>query len=109
MTCDGDVGHRSTMENNTCPSSESATVPSIGLAFVQDRNPLSALSTRELDVVQELVNGRSTDSAAAVLYISRHTFRTHVKNISRKLNTHSSLELVSLAVEHGMRPSRLIA
>lgn len=73
------------------------------------RNPLSALSAREIDVVQELVDGHSTDSAAAALYISRHTFRTHLKNISRKLDTHSSLELVSLAVEHGMRPSRLIA
>lgn len=73
------------------------------------RNPLDSLSTREFDVVQQLVDGHSTDVGAAALYISRHTFRTHVKNISRKLNTHSSLELVSLAVECGMRPSRLIA
>lgn len=73
------------------------------------RNPLAALSAREIDVVQQLVDGHSTDAAAAALFISRHTFRTHVKNISRKLDTHSSLELVSLAVEFGMRPSRLIA
>jgi DNA-binding CsgD family transcriptional regulator len=73
------------------------------------RSPLAALSVRELDVVQELVDGHSTDAAAARLYISRHTFRTHLKNISRKLDTHSSLETVSLAVEHGMRPSRLVA
>lgn len=73
------------------------------------RNRLATLSARELDVVQQLVDGHSTDEAAAALYISRHTFRTHVKNIFRKLGTHSSLELVSLAVECGMRPSRLIA
>jgi len=73
------------------------------------RNPLASLSAREIDVVQQLVDGHSTDAAAAALYISRHTVRTHVKNISRKLDTHSSLELVSLAVEFGMRPSRLIA
>ena len=73
------------------------------------RNPLATLSNREIDVVQELVDGRSTDAAADRLFISRHTFRTHLKNISRKLNTHSSLETVSLAVEHGMRPSRLMA
>jgi DNA-binding CsgD family transcriptional regulator len=72
-------------------------------------NPLSTLSAREIDVVQQLVDGHSTDAASAALFISRHTFRTHVKNISRKLDTHTSLELVSLAVEYGMRPSRLIA
>jgi len=69
-------------------------------------NALEPLSAREMDVVQQLVDGHSTDRGAAALYISRHTFRTHVKNISRKLGTHSSLELVSLAVESGMRPSR---
>lgn len=67
---------------------------------------LDRLSDREVDVVQQLVDGHSTDQGAAELYISRHTFRTHVKNIYRKLGTHSSLELVSLAVENGMRPSR---
>lgn len=79
----------------------------IGAAPVPARtNVLEQLSTRELDVVQQLVDGNSTDRGAAALYISRHTFRTHVKNISRKLGTHSSLELVSLAVDSGMRPSR---
>lgn len=69
-------------------------------------NGFEQLSAREIDVVQQLVDGHSTDQGAAALYISRHTFRTHVKNIYRKLGTHSSLELVSLAVEMGMRPSR---
>lgn len=67
---------------------------------------LDQLSSREIDVVQQLVDGHSTERGAAELFISRHTFRTHVKNIYRKLGTHSSLELVSLAVEMGMRPSR---
>lgn len=69
---------------------------------------LAQLSNREIDVVQQLVDGHSTDKGAEELYISRHTFRTHVKNIYRKLGTHSSLELVSLAVENGMRPSRTL-
>ena len=75
--------------------------------LTQSRPPcLAQLSDREIDVVQQLVDGHSTDLGAEALYISRHTFRTHVKNIYRKLGTHSSLELVSLAVENGMRPSR---
>lgn len=70
---------------------------------------LAPLSARELDIVQQLVDGHSTDEGAQALYISRHTFRTHVKNILRKLDLHSSLELASVAVECGMRPSRLSA
>lgn len=109
MTRTGELDQRDAMENYT-QSVEAATRQISGVSSrTPVRNPLAALSSRELDVVQELVDGHSTDSAAAALYISRHTFRTHLKNISRKLDTHSSLELVSLAVEHGMRPSRLIA
>ena len=70
---------------------------------------LRPLSARELDVVQQLVDGHSTDLGSKALYISRHTFRTHVKNILHKLDLHSSLELVSVAVECGMRPQRLSA
>jgi len=97
------------MDNCTNTYEEIVHVPAMEYSRTVDRNPLSLLSCREVDVVQELVNGHSTDAAAAALFISRHTFRTHVKNISRKLDTHSSLELVSLAVEFGMRPSRCAA
>ncbi len=97
------------MENQTTAVDTSTFTGSEYSVSRSVRNPLTTLSAREFDVVQELVDGHSTDAAAAKLYISRHTFRTHLKNISRKLGTHSSLETVSLAVEHGMRPSRQIA
>jgi DNA-binding CsgD family transcriptional regulator len=67
------------------------------------------LSPRELDVLQALVDGRGSVEGAASLYISRHTFRTHVKSIYRKTGTHSAIEAVSLGVSLGMRPSRLAA
>lgn len=68
---------------------------------------LASLSERELTIAQQLVDGLTTEDAARTLYISRNTFRTHVKNILRKLDLHSSLGLVSLSVECGLRPSRL--
>lgn len=101
--------HSHCMDNCSRTYKEIVHVPAMDYSRTVDRNPLSMLSSREIDVVQELVDGHSTDAAAAALFISRHTFRTHVKNISRKLDTHSSLELVSLAVEFGMRPSRCAA
>jgi diguanylate cyclase (GGDEF)-like protein/PAS domain S-box-containing protein len=67
---------------------------------------LERLSERELEVVQQLVDGRSYADGATALYISKNTFRTHVKNVLAKLSVHSSLELVSVAVEAGMRPRR---
>jgi DNA-binding NarL/FixJ family response regulator len=68
---------------------------------------ISHLSRREHEVLQELVDGKSHEAAAQDLYISHHTFRTHVKNILTKLNAHSSIEAVSIAVCAGVRPSRL--
>lgn len=68
---------------------------------------ISHLSPRELEVLQELVDGKSHESAAQDLYISHHTLRTHVKNILTKLDAHSSIEAVSIAVCAGIRPSRV--
>lgn len=70
---------------------------------------ISQLSRREREVLQELVDGKSHEAAAQDLYISHHTFRTHVKNILTKLGAHSSIEAVSIAVCAGVRPSRMHA
>ena len=69
---------------------------------------ISRLSPREHEVLQELVDGKSHEAAADDLYISQHTFRTHVKNILTKLGAHSSIEAVSIAVCAGVRPSRML-
>lgn len=66
----------------------------------------NTLSTREVEIVQQLVNGNSTHTGSTELFISPHTFRTHVKNISRKLGVNSTLQIVSLAVSEGMLPQR---
>lgn len=80
----------------------SATRPTVdrGAIALVDR-----LSPRERDVLQELVDGKAVDDGAAHLYVSRHTFRTHVKNIMLKFGSHSSLEVVSIAARAGVRPS----
>ena len=65
---------------------------------------LSTLSKREREVLQELVDGYPFADAAARLFVSRHTFRTHMKNILAKFDVHSSLEAVSIGVRAGMRP-----
>lgn len=68
---------------------------------------IAQLSPREHEVLQQLVDGKAHEAAAADLYISQHTLRTHVKNILTKLGAHSSIEAVSIAVCAGVRPTRM--
>ena len=56
------------------------------------------LSERERDVLIEVVRGRSNKEIADVLCISTHTVITHRKNITRKLNIHSTAGLTIYAI-----------
>ncbi len=62
------------------------------------REETEELSDRERDVLVELVRGRSNKEIADVLCISTHTVITHRKNISRKLNIHSTAGLTIYAI-----------
>ena len=57
-----------------------------------------ALSERERDVLIQVVNGLSNKEIADKLFISIHTVMTHRKNISRKLNIHSTAGLTIYAI-----------
>lgn len=56
------------------------------------------LSERELDVLIQVVNGLSNKEIADVLCISTHTVISHRKNITRKLNIHSTAGLTIYAI-----------
>ncbi|HLN15668.1 MAG TPA: response regulator transcription factor [Acidimicrobiales bacterium] len=60
------------------------------------------LSPRELEVLQLLADGASTDEIVARLVISPHTARNHVRNILSKMGVHSKLEAVSVAAREGI-------
>jgi DNA-binding NarL/FixJ family response regulator len=62
----------------------------------------SDLTSRELEVLQLLAEGVTTDALAERLYISRHTARSHVRNILAKLGAHSKLEAVAIAARSGI-------
>jgi len=62
----------------------------------------SALSARELDVLQRLGDGASTTEIAGALYVSVNTVRNHVQSIMQKLGVHSRLEAVAHAVRSGL-------
>lgn len=64
--------------------------------------PLEPLTARELEVLQLLAEGASTNQASERLGISSATLRAHVQAILRKLGAHSRLEAVAEAARLGV-------
>ena len=67
-----------------------------------DRDPLASLSAREFEVLRFLAEGRSTDEIAATLFISTKTVANTASQIRQKLGVTSPVELVRLALKHGL-------
>jgi two-component system nitrate/nitrite response regulator NarL len=60
------------------------------------------LTPRECEVLHLLAQGESTAAMAGRLGVTHATARTHVQNLLEKLQVHSRLEAVALAVSHGL-------
>ncbi len=60
------------------------------------------LTSRERAIVQLVAEGKSNKEVAAELGISVKTAETHRANIMRKLDLHSTSELVRYAVRNGI-------
>ncbi|WP_169978423.1 response regulator transcription factor [Microbispora sp. H10836] len=63
---------------------------------------LSALTTRESEVVRLVATGLSNDEIAAALVISSLTVKTHITRAITKLGVRDRVQLVILAYEHGL-------
>jgi DNA-binding NarL/FixJ family response regulator len=68
------------------------------------RSRLAVLTERQLQVLQALVNGQTTQETAATLFMSPNTVRTHRARLFTKLGVHYALEAVVLAREAGLSP-----
>ena len=62
----------------------------------------SNLTSREREIVQLLVGGKSTKEVAVTLGISAKTAETHRANLMHKLSLHSISELVRYAIRNGI-------
>jgi DNA-binding NarL/FixJ family response regulator len=63
---------------------------------------LSSLSTREREVLLCLTRGETRQQIAERFVLSPHTVRTHINNVLRKLQVHSTLAAVSIARQAGL-------
>ncbi|WP_329474730.1 response regulator transcription factor [Kribbella sp. NBC_01484] len=63
---------------------------------------VDALTARELEVVRLVVRGYSTQQMADELAVSRHTIRTHVQQVLRKLGVHGRGKVARAAATAGL-------
>jgi DNA-binding CsgD family transcriptional regulator len=63
------------------------------------------LTTRERQLLQLLIDGRSPMKAAAEMGLSYNTIRTHQGHILDKLGVRSLVQAVVYAFRHGMTPT----
>lgn len=61
---------------------------------------LERLTPREMEILQLMAEGRSSQRIAGTLGMSPHTLRTHVQNVLTKLGVHSKLEALVAAIKH---------
>ena len=68
----------------------------------RDEDPVSELTSRELDVLRLVAAGKPNKQIAAELTISERTARTHVSRILRKLGLSSRTQAALWAVREGL-------
>lgn len=73
-----------------------------GQRTAQAGDPIEPLGERELDVLRELARGLANKEIAAVLCISEHTVRNHVKNILSKLHLNNRVQAAIYAIREGI-------
>jgi DNA-binding NarL/FixJ family response regulator len=65
-----------------------------------DESKIAALTTRELDVIEEIKKGKSSKEIAETLYLSANTVEVHRYNILKKLNLPNRAALVNYIHTH---------
>jgi DNA-binding NarL/FixJ family response regulator len=70
--------------------------------IARDAGDSPSLSTRELEVLQLIVHGKSNKEIAVVLGLSANTIAVHRANIMQTLSIHNTAELVVYAIRTGL-------
>jgi DNA-binding NarL/FixJ family response regulator len=68
------------------------------------RSPLERLSPREREILQLVVEGKSSAEIGEIVYLSRKTVETYRSRMMAKLGVGDLPSLVRLAIEHGLTP-----
>lgn len=73
--------------------------------FTDDRSsPLESLSTRERQVLQLVVEGKSSAEIARIVHLSPKSVETYRSRLMKKLGVGDVPSLVKFAIQHGLTP-----
>jgi len=68
------------------------------------KTPIEKLNDRERQVLQLVVEGRSSSEIAKIIHISQKTVETYRSRLMKKLEVRNVPELVKFAIVHGLTP-----
>lgn len=68
-----------------------------------EASPLVGLTSREIEVLQELADSITNQEIATRLYISENTVKNHIHNILEKLKLSNRREAIEFARKNGLR------
>jgi DNA-binding NarL/FixJ family response regulator len=71
---------------------------------VEAESPLARLSPREREVLQLVVEGKSSAEIADILFLSPNTVETYRSRLMQKLGISDLPGLVKFAIQHGLTP-----
>jgi DNA-binding NarL/FixJ family response regulator len=69
-----------------------------------ERVGMEELTQRELDVLEEIVHGKSNKEIAAALEISEATVKTHINSMLSKLGVSDRTQAATAAIQRGIVP-----
>lgn len=72
------------------------------LSDPSDDKPITALTAREIELLNHIAQGKSYNESAQAMNISITTVRTHTTNLYRKLGVRSNIKALSVAKRHGI-------
>jgi DNA-binding NarL/FixJ family response regulator len=73
-------------------------------AYTEEKSPLKSLSKREREILQLVVEGKSSTEVSKILFISSKTVETYKSRIMQKLNIRDLPSLVRFAIKNGISP-----
>ncbi|MEA3410560.1 MAG: UvrY/SirA/GacA family response regulator transcription factor [Pseudomonadota bacterium] len=74
----------------------------LGMLPGAESSPLEALSDREMQILLMLTQGQKPQAISKQLHLSPKTVSTYKTRLQEKLNVHSDVELIRLAMQYGM-------
>ena len=86
------------------PQITEVTLDNLGRLATEAKSPLELLSAREREVLQLVVEGKSSAEIAAKLSLSTKTVETYRVRLMRKLNLRDLPALIRFAIQHGLTP-----